>query len=53
MAIEAEKIQMGEKHLYMDYYDEEVRMIGVDSVVMNDAEDGKNQMSNMAIETNG
>jgi hypothetical protein len=35
------------------YYDEEVGMIGVDSVVMNEAEDGKNQMINVAIEKNG
>jgi hypothetical protein len=43
-----EEIRMGKKHLYMDHYDEEVGMIGVDSVVMNDAEDGKNRMINMA-----
>jgi hypothetical protein len=38
---------------FMDYYDEEVGMIGVDGVVMNDEEDGKNRMIDMEIETNG
>jgi hypothetical protein len=42
-----------ENRTYMDYYDEEVGMIGVDSMVMNEAEDEKNRMINMAIEKNG
>jgi hypothetical protein len=42
-----------ENSAYMNYYDEEVGMTSVDSVVMNEAEDEKNQMIDMAIEKNG
>jgi hypothetical protein len=42
-----------ENSAYMDYYDEEVGMTSVDSVVMNESEDEKNRMFNMAIEKNG
>jgi hypothetical protein len=38
---------------YMDYYDEEVGMTSVESVVMDDAEEGKIWMITMASETNG
>jgi hypothetical protein len=37
----------------MDYYDEEVGMTSVESMVMDDAEEGKIRMITMASETNG
>jgi hypothetical protein len=38
---------------YMDYCDEKVGMTSVDSVVMNNVEDGKIRMIAMESETNG
>jgi hypothetical protein len=48
-----EGLGMSEYRAYMDYYDGEVGMTSVDSMVTNEAEDEKDRMCNMAIEKNG
>jgi hypothetical protein len=44
---------MGAKGAYMDYSNIEVGTTGVNGVVMNDEEDGKNQMIDVEMDKNG
>jgi hypothetical protein len=46
-------VRMGEKSLYTGYSQVEVKETRENSVVMNESEDEKNRMFNMAIEKNG
>jgi hypothetical protein len=48
-----EEIQMGKKHLYMDYSQVEVSKTGWNGMVVNDKEDGIDWMIGMDMVKNG